>query len=308
MVSQLKGVSAAVGGPTRIGAVQLRQPWKSLWPGVVPTSNVVYRDRWFVEETPPRLLITCGRQAVPASLLLKKRYGQRIFTVHIQDPKLKPEYFDLLVAPAHDGLQGGNVVSTLGAVHHITPELLAQSAAAGLPPALAKLRQPFVLVLLGGPTWHYAFDRGDMVRLADKVEKLIATEGVGAAVLPSRRTPEHAVQLFRERFGESQYVWDRRDENPYLAALAFASHIVVTGDSVSMLTEASGTGHPVFVEHLAERRPARRFRELHQSFEQAGISRPFDGRLEYWSYVPRNESAEVARLILERMESSPCRC
>ncbi|OAI57858.1 hypothetical protein AYO47_07400 [Planctomyces sp. SCGC AG-212-M04] len=308
MVSQLKGVAAAVGGPTKIGTVQLRQPWKSLWPGVVPAVSLVYRDAWFVEGTPPRLLITCGRQAVPASVILKKMYGRRIFTVHIQDPKLNPDHFDLLVVPEHDGLKGRNVISTLGAVHHITPQLLAQTAAAGVPPALARLRQPFVLVLLGGPTRHYAFDRADTSRLADKVEGMIAAEGVGVAVLPSRRTPEHAVQVFRDRFGESHYVWDRRDENPYLAALAFASHIVVTGDSVSMLTEAAGTGHPVFVEHLAERRPARRFRELHQSFEQAGISRPFDGRLAHWSYTPRNESAEVARLILERMESSSCRC
>jgi mitochondrial fission protein ELM1 len=306
MVSQLKGVAAAVGWPARFGSVQLRQPWKLLWPGFIPSAGIVYRDDWFLKESPPRLLITCGRQAVPASLILKKLYGRRIFTVHIQDPKLKPEHFDLLVAPAHDGLTGSNVVSTLGAVHHITQELLAEAAAGGLPRALAGLRQPFVMVLLGGPTRHYGFDGADMRRLADKIERMISAEGVGAAILPSRRTPEHAVQQFVDRFGQSQYVWRRHEENPYLAALAFASHIVVTCDSVSMLTEAAGTGRPVFVEHLAECRPARRFRELHQSFEQAGISRPFEGRLAHWSYRPRNESAEVARILLERMESLKC--
>ena len=308
MVSQLRGIAVATGLTSEFRPVLLRQPWKSLAPTMIPVREWVYRDDWFARADAPRLVISCGRQTVPASLLLKRRYGRRVFTVHIQDPKVSSARFDLLVVPEHDGVTGSNVIPTMGAVHHITPELLAGSAAAGLPASLASLAQPFALVLLGGPTRHYAFDAGDMQRLAGKIEAMIAAEGLGVAILPSRRTPEHAIALFQERFGRTQYVWNRRDENPYLAALAMSSHIVVTGDSVSMLTEAAGTGRPVFVEHLAERRPARRFRELHQSFEKAGISRPFEGRLAQWTYPPRNESAKVARIILERMESPSCPC
>jgi mitochondrial fission protein ELM1 len=127
---------------------------------------------------------------------------------------------------------------------------------------------------------------------------------VSLAILPSRRTPERVVDRFVQRFGSEQLVWNRSGENPYLCALATATHLIVTGDSVSMVTEAAGTGRPVYVEYLTERRRARRFRKFHESLERAGVTRSFEGRLETWSYSPRNDSARVAEVIRERLGKS----
>ena len=43
------------------------------------------------------------------------------------------------------------------------------------------------------------------------------------------------------------FVWDRESDNPYLGILALADRLVVTSDSVSMISEALATGHPVEV-------------------------------------------------------------
>ncbi len=236
------------------------------------------------------------------ALYLKKRFGKRVFTVHVQNPKINPARFDLVVAPEHDGLKGPNVVTTLGAVHHITADVLKKAGERGPAGGLERLKRPFVAVLLGGPTRHFRFDDEDMRRLEDKLRNMAAAHQVGLAVLPSRRTPPQVVDRFLSRFGSEQFVWDRTGENPYLCALSLASHVIVTGDSVSMITEASGTGRPVYVEYLTEHRPASRFRRFHQSFERAGITRSFEGRLDHWTYVPRNDSAAIAQIIRQRLE------
>ncbi len=305
--SQVRGLVEAVGLPFQLRVAKLRQPWKSLWPGLIPASRIVFEDPAFLDEPSPRLLVTCGKQAVMTSLFLKKRLGNRIFTVHIQDPKISPDRFDLVVAPEHDDVRGPNVISTVGAIHHITEAVLARARAAGPVGGLEKLASPIVAVLIGGPTRHYEFSDSDMQRLEDKLASIVTSQGVSLAILPSRRTPQHVVDRFVGRFGSRQLVWNRGGDNPYMCALATASHVIVTGDSVSMVTEAAGTGRPVYIEYLTERRRARRFRKFHESFERAGVARPFEGRLENWTYPPRNDSAHVAQIIHERLGCTPCR-
>ena len=69
------------------------------------------------------IAIGCGRAAI-APLLALKRAQPDIFTVYIQDPKINPARFDLVIAPEHDGLSAPNSLSMIGAPHRITPEIL----------------------------------------------------------------------------------------------------------------------------------------------------------------------------------------
>jgi mitochondrial fission protein ELM1 len=300
-------LAEALGDPFQLHVAQLRQPWKSLWPGMIPSARFIFRNPELFDQPPPRIAITSGRQAVMAALYLKKRFGDRVFTVHVQHPKIDPSRFDLVVAPEHDGLRGPNVVTTIGAVHHITRDVLDRAAAGGPVAGLERLTRPIVAVLIGGPTRHYQRFDADLARLEDALAELVRSEHVNLAILPSRRTPQAVIDRMVHRFGQDQLVWNRQGANPYLCALALATHVIVTGDSVSMMTEASGTGRPVYVAYLTESRPARRFRLFHQSLERAGITRPFEGRLEHWSYMPRNDSVAVAAIIRERVEGAACR-
>ena len=43
------------------------------------------------------------------------------------------------------------------------------------------------------------------------------------------------------------YLWGDTSENPYSGFLACADNIIVTGDSVSMCCEATGTGKPIYL-------------------------------------------------------------
>ena len=96
-------------------------------------------------------------------------------------------------------------------------------------------------------------------------------------------------------------IWDGEGENPYFGMLAHADYIVATCDSVNMLSEAAGTGKPVYVVDL--RGGSRKFARFHESLSAAGITRPFAGRLEDWEYRPLDEARRVADEIRHRRQA-----
>src|SRR3546814_9775357 len=98
---------------------------------------------------------------------------------------------------------------------------------------------------------------------------------------PSRRTGRRNEEILRRgRAGLPAEIWNGDGENPYFGILALADHVVVTGDSVNMVSEAASTGKPVHVVHLQGR--SAKFTRFHQALVAAGIARPFTGTLEAW--------------------------
>jgi mitochondrial fission protein ELM1 len=81
--------------------------------------------------------------------------------------------------------------------------------------------------------------------------------------------------------------------------LAHADAIIVTVDSVNMVTEAAATGKPVHVIDLPG--GSDKFRRFHAAMVEAGITRPFTGAIEHWSYTAPDDTARVAAEIRRRM-------
>jgi mitochondrial fission protein ELM1 len=84
-------------------------------------------------------------------------------------------------------------------------------------------------------------------------------------------------------------------ENPYFALLALADYIVVTCDSVNMISEAASTGKPVYVEMLPGG-SAKSSRFLDRLRED-GIIRNFTGALEPYSYPPLDDMTRAAERV-----------
>src|SRR3546814_5078500 len=70
-------------------------------------------------------------------------------------------------------------------------------------------------------------------------------------ITPSRRTGARNEEILRRGLaGLPAEIWDGSGENPYFGILGLADHVIVTGDSVNMVSEAASTGKPVHVVHL----------------------------------------------------------
>lgn len=297
------GLAAAVGLPVIDKHIHSRLPWRWLPPQLWPQGVLGVGAGGDALEPPwPRLLISAGERSVGPALAIKKLSGGATFCVHIQHPRVDPAKFDLVTASAHDRLAGPNVRNTLGALHHVTREKL-DGEARKFEARYAQLPRPLVAVLIGGANRVYRFDRAAAERLADGLAQICKETGCGLLITASRRTGAENEALLRERLdGLPAEIWDGKGDNPYFAFLGLADAIIVTSDSANMVSEACYTGKPVHVFHLRGGEGTK-FGRFHQSLQEAGITRPFEGRLESWHYDSLDERAAIAAEIRARLEN-----
>jgi hypothetical protein len=303
ILNQARGLAEAVGLPIEVKTVHPRPPWTwlpvTLWPApfaALGPDSATLAPPW------PRVVIGCGWRSIPFVLAIKRRSGGATFAVQLQNPRVDPKRFDLVVPPEHDGLTGENVVPILGSPNGITQAAL-DAAAARWTKTLERLPRPRVAVLVGGTSKSHRFADDDARELASRL-KTLASQGHGLMVTTSRRTGETQTRIIRDALtGTQSYVFDGVGDNPYLGILSLADAILVTSDSTNMAVEAAATGKPVHIAHLPG--GGAKFDRLHASLTTKGIARPFTGAIERWTYEPLNETARVARLIRRKIGLDP---
>jgi mitochondrial fission protein ELM1 len=299
MRSQVIGLAESIGISFQEKTVSLKAPWRWL-PGHLSPYALMGVGKGSDPLTPPwpDLLITCGRRSVALAIAIKKASRGKTFTVHIQDPRVPPEYFDMVVPPGHDQVEGKNVYSTVGALHKITPEKL-KSAAGLFSERFAGQPRPLVSVLIGGNSKSYKLTPEIAVKIASELKNL-ADQGYGMVVTFSRRTGAENEALIRKGLeGMPVFIWDGKGENPYLGMLALADYILVTSDSASMITEASATGKPIMIIDLAG--GSKKFDAFHATMRDEGIIRTYRGELQNWTYRPLDETGRIAAIVYQKL-------
>lgn len=302
MVAQAAGLAERVGAelglPSREFVLRAGLPWRFLPAAFWPPGTMGISPRSPQPQPPwPVMTISCGRHGVGPALAIKQRSGGRTYAVHVQHPRAGLNRFDLIAAPRHDRLDRANVISTLGAVHRVTPEKLVREGAIWAE-RLAHLPHPRVAVIVGGANGVYRFGRAEAEALGLLLRRMTEQEGAGLMVTPSRRTGGEQIEALAQSLeGTGAYLWDMAGENPYPGILALADQILVTCDSVNMVSEACLTGKPVQVIDLPGSGTGK-FDRLHDALRKEGLTRPFRGTLEQWSYTPLDETARVAARIV----------
>ncbi len=302
MEVQCLGLAEALGFEPVVKRIQVNRPWCWLAPRLIPDPLGAIGPRRDSLEPPwPDLLISSGRQAVAPALAVRKAGAGGTFTVHIQNPAVDPARFDVVVTPRHDRLRAPNVIVTTGGLNRVTERRLA-AAAERFAPRLERLPRPLVAVILGGNSKAYRFTRETARRLGERLAQLSRRGDVGLLVTASRRTDAKIVEIVRQALAERPVeIWDGNGENPYFGFLALADAFVVTGDSVNMVCEAATTGKPVHIVELEG--GSAKFRRFHETLREAGITRPFEGRLERWGYPALRDTDRAAAEIRRRLDA-----
>jgi mitochondrial fission protein ELM1 len=299
--NQALGLAEALGrrSPVRITTkrVQLRTPWRWLPPGFVPAPRQALTIGADAIVPPwPDIFIGCGRASTPFALGVRDWSRGKSFVVQLQDPRVNPREFDVVVPPIHDGLEGQNIMSIVGACHRVTPEKIAD-AGATYPTALEDLPSPRFAVLIGGKSKRQNISAKRARAIADSLTTVQRETGGTLMVTLSRRTSEAARLQFRTWLAPHCAIFYEDDGvNPYFAMLGAADHIFVTEDSVNMATEAAATAKPIHI--LAVDGSPGKLERFHQSLARRGCARPFNGRLETWSYPPLLETDRAAAAVL----------
>lgn len=291
--NQCLGVAQALGVTPVVKQVKLRGLWKYLSPWLpIETASMFDQP---LEGPWPDLLIASGRKSIAASRYIKKQSGGKTFTVQIQDPRISPKYFDLVAVPAHDPARGENVIVTKAAPNRVTSSILTK-ARNDFAPLFAMMPSPHIAVMLGGNSKAHVMTLAGMERLGQQLANLSGS----LMITSSRRTTIAQRDAFLRGLGDrAHWYWDGSGENPYMGMLAWADYILVTADSVSMLSDALTTGKPVYMIPMDG--GSARFDRFHESLLNSGAARRFEGVLEPWSYEPFNDSALISAEILRRM-------
>lgn len=289
--AQALGIAERLGEPFRTVELawsplaKLPLPWPSL-AGLTPETRRAFAPPW------PTLVISAGRRAAPVARRLHRRGSH---TVHCMRA-WPASGLDLMVVGRHDSpAEAPNILPILGAAHRIAPARLA--AAREEWAELGTLPEPRIGLLLGGPVRGEGLDPAIAASLGARIA------GFAGSVLAtgSRRTGADATEALATSLAAVPHRlrrWGDTGPNPLLGIMAWANLLVVSGDSVSMISESLITDVPLFIAPLGDE--GRRHRALHESLYAAGQARPLSAAPAPFTRAPLDETARIAAAIRAR--------
>ena len=266
---------------------------------------------WEERDGRPDVVVGCGSAAVFPALNLKRRFGA--FAVFAQRPFFGGWMFDAILRPRHDGTGGKNTLSITGAVGPVSGDVLEARRAA----AVARFGEgrPRIGVLLGGGNRAFEFSAAECLRVRGRVLRLREATGGMILATASRRTGAENVRALGDDF-----LWEDGLGNPYMDILAAADILLVTGDSVNMLSEACSASRPVLIfppvvrGGFRARLAAEKFLAFHSDLESRGLARVWRGNeraaggnggvdWEDWESPGLDETARAAEWLAKKIRA-----
>jgi KDO2-lipid IV(A) lauroyltransferase len=226
--------------------------------------------RWFLDEDSfQRLMsikadfiISCGSSIASLNYLLS--VDQQAKSIAVLRPGILPyNRFDLVILPEHDRRlgreRGAKVVYTKGAPNLITPQLLEEHREALLK-RFSHLKQGDnvkIGLLLGGDAKDYTLEKRKIRMVIHQIKEVAEEIRADILVTTSRRTSTQIENLCLREL--KKYPACRllviANRNPVAEAmggiLGLADILVVSGDSISMVSEAATSGKNTIVFPVA---------------------------------------------------------
>jgi len=298
---QAVALAACLGEISKTFALTTAAPWRWLAPRQLPLSRAAFGHGFSaaLATDRPDIAVGCGRQAALATRLLGQ-YGVR--SVQILAPRIASRHWDVVVTPAHDGISGDNVIQTLGSLHAIDAAWLQRARDEW--PQFAELPSPRTAVLLGGPTKAVPLTEADWQQLVLTLRNWQARDGGSLLLSSSRRTPEWLRQAARRDLADlfAMQWHDAADgENPYAGLLGWADRVLVSADSVNLLSEACATSAPVYARLPVQ--ASGRIAAFHRGLLQRGRLTPLTGfpPISASRAIPLQELVEVSAQVRIRL-------
>ncbi|MEK6789320.1 MAG: mitochondrial fission ELM1 family protein [Pseudomonadota bacterium] len=231
----------------------------------------------------PDLIIGAGHRTHWPMLCARRSFGGK--AIALMSPSLPSACFDLVIAPAHDGLTGRNVIVTQGVLNAMRPAELKRAG--------------YTLVLIGGVSKHFVWNDAQVLAQLDEV----MARHPQVRITDSRRTPDALRAELAARWPVTYQPWEKCPPGWLAHELSVAENAWVTEDSVSMIYEALTAGCAVGLVGLEPAgskagRLARGIRQLEQEGLVSKLPALANGEVLRVAEPSLNEANRVVGLLL----------
>lgn len=269
----------------------------------------------------PDLIISAGSLTHPVTYLLGKIWNS--YTVVCMRPSmLGPDDFDLVVAPRHDQdrCSGENIIYTMGATSHISEGFIFAEAVTLYPNLRGDVKRPLGLLIGGDSSFNYINEEiaGELIQ---EVLLLCEENELSLLTTTSRRTEpaaETAIKKHLEDHPANSYLLlaSEKPDNPVPGIIGLSEVVIVTEDSVSMVSEIISGGKYAVVVKVGKKRKRNKFEKLYEdlmaedyitytTIEELNQNVAAVLRRRQRGFKPLDESRRVAIEIERRFFDSP---
>ena len=239
----------------------------------------------------PKYIIGAGRKTVPYMKYLKSKLKDDVFTIFLQDPKIKTSNFDFVWAPLHDEIKGTNTFSTLLSPGRISQDLITKELTKWSD-KFSVLPEPFLTILIGGKTKAFRFNKEECFLILETISRSIK-DGWTPLISTSRRTPQFLKEEIKNTLSNSpHFFYDNNGENPYYAFLGISNVAIVTPDSVNMLSETITANLSTYIFDLECR--SKRINKFLSQLEKENFIKKINGKINEFHFKKSNATKEIA--------------
>ncbi len=233
----------------------------------------------------PDLLIAIGRRSVPVARWIKAQSGGETKLVRIGHPRIDPGLFDLVVTTRQYPVPPGDNVVLLPVAmsRFVDPPVPTKEERA----FLARMGN-FRLFAIGGATKYWRMPEDELLAVIDSADPPSAKTPLAVVVVTSRRTPPTLVERIRTSATNNRRFALVDGPSPRFSILLNAAdQIFVTGDSISMISEAVLTGKPVAI--IPIERDEKGMKKLGDRPQERGPNARRRDLRRFWDYLIANE-------------------
>ncbi len=249
----------------------------------------------------PTLILSCGRRTFPLASKLKYLFTGYPYFVHLMYPRfsLNLNKCNLIFTPCHDNIKKkDNIINTLGSPAPLN--------------ILKNINNPYnskpiTLLLIGGNHGKYIL-KSDTIRFL--INEILKKNYKGSVLIStSRRTPNKVIKAIDSLAKNNPKIKNifhpKKDykKNPLKELIHFANELVVTGDSISMISELCQYKKPVRI-FFNEKFCSPKHINFCKKLIHEGYAYPFETFLKKCNKIKTiNTTKKISRKILGKINN-----
>lgn len=205
-------------------------------------------------------IVSCGSSLAPVNIFMSKENNAKNVVVMRPNIIFGLRKFNFIIAPKHDSLPSRkNIVATTLAPNLIDDEML-QSAGEVLKKRIQLERSKVMGLLIGGDNPEFTLSNSLLRKILSETLKACELYDAELLVTTSRRTSKEQESALEEALKNDprcKLLVTANENNPEGALagiLALSNVVIVSGESISMVSEAISSGKKVVVFELEKKR------------------------------------------------------